>query len=54
VAQECEGQTALAADAAEALVDNVLGLADPVETEVGEFVAFRVPQICSTGLRSGA
>jgi hypothetical protein len=53
VAQECEGQTALAADAAEALVDNV-GLADPVEAEVGEFVAFRVPQICSTGLRSGA
>jgi hypothetical protein len=54
VAEEGEGQSGLVADPAEPLVDDLLGLADGVEAEVGQLAAFQVPQICSTGLRSGA
>jgi hypothetical protein len=52
VAEEGEGQSGL--NPAEPLVDDLLGLADGVEAEVGQLAAFQVPQICSTGLRSGA
>ena len=41
MAEECEGQSGLAADAAEPLVDDLLGLADGVETEVGQLPAFQ-------------
>ena len=42
MAEECEGQSGLAADAAEPLVDDLLGLADGVETEVGQLPALQV------------
>jgi len=42
VAEECEGQSGLAADATEPLVDDLLGLADGVRAEVGELAALQV------------
>ena len=42
MAEEREGQRGLVADAAESLVDDLLGLADGVGAEVGQFAAFQV------------
>ena len=42
MAEECEGQPGLVADAAEPLVDDLLRLADGVEAEVGQLAAFQV------------
>ena len=40
--EECECQPGLVADATESLVDDLLGLVDGVEAEVGQFAAFQV------------
>ena len=42
MAEEGEGQSGLATDPAEALVDDLLGLADGVEAQVGEFASLEI------------
>ena len=42
MAQECEGESGLVPDAAESLVDDVLGFLDGVQAEIGQLGALQV------------